>query len=81
MATKTEAVFDTLCRVLTYGSAPSRETALTTIGMLGRTFDDETLVRRIGSQLVVQLGEADPWMKSLAHTTVRFLDFRRKNCL
>jgi len=46
---------------------------LTTIGALGKTFGDETLMRRIGSQLVVQLGESDPWMKSLAHSTVRLL--------
>jgi hypothetical protein len=72
-AIKTEGIFDTLCRVLGHGSAPSRETALTTIGALGKTFGDETLMRRIGSQLVVQLGESDPWMKSLAHSTVRLL--------
>lgn len=68
--TKVEPMFDALCRVLAHGSPPARETALATLGRVGTTRNDGELLRRVGEQLVGQLGESDPWLKSLAHTTV-----------
>lgn len=49
----------------------AKETALSTLGLLGQTVEDEGLLQKISSQLVSQLAEPDPWLKAQAHCAVR----------
>lgn len=65
-----EPILSRLFLILGKNGIPAKETALITLGALGKMREDDVLLVRVASQLVVQLGDADSWIKSLAHSTV-----------
>jgi hypothetical protein len=68
-------IYDHLLSIFANGSPQAKETALTTLGLLSRRVSDDKFLSQIGAQLVVGLGDKAPWLRSLAHTTVRYSPF------
>ena len=70
-----QPLFSKLTEIFARGDlVQAKETALATLGLLGKVIDDEVLLKKIASQLVAQLGEPDPWLKAQAHCTVSRLN-------
>jgi hypothetical protein len=71
-----EGPYKQLTNVLGRGSVQARETALSTLSSLIEEVDDGLVFEKVLSQLVMQLGESDTWLKAAAPTTVRSASLR-----
>ncbi|CDZ97128.1 serine threonine-protein kinase atr [Phaffia rhodozyma] len=65
-----EPILTRLFSVLGKPAVPAKETALTALGALGKIRSDDVLLAKVASQLAIQLGDVDSWIKSLAHSTI-----------